>query len=120
MGEVSVTLNPVFVGIPNDGFRGRTNDEFFFQFGIGIGHEVSGFIGIGFEAIVGYHGAFLGESFSIFFFFFEQAFGHKQREIGIHVTCFFEHVIELSLHFFPNGIAIGFDDHTTFNGTVFS
>ena len=80
---------------------------------------MSRFIRVCFESIVGYHRAFFGESFGVFFFFFEEAFGNEQREIGIHVTCFFEHIIELTLHFLPNGITIGFDNHATFHGTVF-
>ena len=64
------------------------------------------------------HGAFFGKAFGVFFFFFEEAFGDEQREIGIDVTCFFEHIIELTLHFLPDGIAIGFDDHATFHGAM--
>ena len=41
----------------------------------------------------------------------EERLGDKQREIGVlHARCL-EHVIELALHLFPNGVAIGLDDH---------
>ena len=91
--QVSVGLYPVFVGTPNNSFRRRANDEFFFQFGFGIHHQFARFIRIIFEAIVRNHSTFFGESLSIFFFGFKKAFRHKKGEIGVLMPCFLKHIV---------------------------
>ena len=49
----------------------------------------------------------------------EERFRDKQREVGIHVARIFEHFVEGIVHFFPDGVAIGFDNHTSADGGVF-
>ena len=49
-------------------------------------------------------------------FFTKERFRNKQGEIGIYVTGFFEHVIQVTLHLFPDCITVRFDYHATANG----
>ena len=112
-GQVAVTLDPVLVGIPDNGFTGGTHHQFFFQFCLGINNQFSLVIGISLQAVMCYHRAFLGKTFGIFFFSFKKAFGNKEREIGILVTGILEHFVQHITHIFPEGITIRFNDHTS-------
>ena len=117
--QVAVAADPVLIRVPDNGFAGWAHHQLFFQFGIGIGHQPARPVGIGFEAVMRYHGAFLGKTFGVLFFFFKEALGNEQREIGVAVARFLEHLVKLCLHFLPNGVTIGFDDHTALYGAVF-
>ena len=44
----------------------------------------------------------------------------KKREIGVFHTLLFETAVKLRLNSFPDGIAIGFDDHTSAYGALLS
>ncbi len=48
----------------------------------------------------------------------KEGFGDEEREVGVDVAGGFEHSVELVLHLFPDGIAIGFDDHAAADGAL--
>ena len=108
--KVAPRLDPVLVGIPDDGLGGRAHDQFLFQLRIGIDHHALA-VGRHLKAVVRNHGAFLGEPFHMLGFPAQERFGDEQREIGVHVSRFLEHLVKLVLHLLPDGIAIGLDDH---------
>ena len=66
--------------------------------------------------MVRHHGALLGEALHVLGLAAEERFGDEQREIGVHMTRLLEHPVELMLHLFPDGVAIGFDDHAAAHG----
>ena len=84
----------------DDGFRSRPDDVRLFQFlAAGDGH----------------HRQFGREAFHVLGFLAQKALRDQQREINVLVIGGFEAVVEFALHQFPNGIAVGFDDHAAFD-----
>jgi hypothetical protein len=65
------------------------------------------------------NGAFFGEAFDMFGFFFEVAKRNKKREIGIFMAGVFNALIELTLDIFPDSISPGFDGHATADRRIF-
>ncbi len=105
-------MYPVFVCIPDNGFRCGADNEFLFEFCFGIYYQTVSF-GIVFQPVVSYYGTLFGKTFHMFGLPAHKGLGNKKREIGIHMACFFKHFVELLLHFFPNCITVGFYHHAT-------
>ena len=101
--QIAIGLNPIPIGIPDDRFRRRTDDKRLFEFG---------------SAGVSNDSHFRGKSFDVFGFFLQEAFRYEHREICVHMAGFLEHPIQRLLHLFPDGIAVGADDHATLNWRV--
>ena len=59
-----------------------------------------------------YNGTFFGEAFYMFGFLAQEWFRDQQREVSIYVACFLEHIVEDTLHLFPNCISVRLDHHT--------
>ena len=104
-------MNPVFVGIPDDGLAGGTDNEFLLQLGCGIHHHAIVCL-VRLQAVVGHHGALLGEPLDVLSLLAQEGLGNEQGEIGILHPRSLEHVIKDALHLLPDGITIGLDDHT--------
>ena len=51
--------------------------------------------------------------------FAQKAFGYEEWKIGIVVPRVLKHLIELLLHFFPDGHAIGLYDHAATHRAIF-
>ena len=117
-GQVAVRLNPIFVGIPNDGLGSRAHDELLLQFCIGIDDDTAA-VRIVFQSIVGNHGTLFSETFHVTGLAAEEGFRDKNREIGIGMACIFKHLVQLTLHFLPNGIAVRLNHHTSAHGRIF-
>ena len=117
-GEVAVGFDPVLVGGPYNGFGGGADDELFFKAGGGVDNDTCT-VGVVHETVVGNHGAFFGEAFYMLGFTAEERLGDEEGEVSVLVAGGFEHVVEGTLHFFPDGVAIWFDDHASANGGVF-
>ena len=64
---------------------------------------------------MGHYGALLGKALDVLGLAAQERLRNKQGEIGVLCTCFLEHLVQLLLHLFPDGIAIGLDDHTSAN-----
>jgi len=118
-GEIAVALDPVFVAVPDDGFTGWSDDEFFFEFGFGIDDNAFA-VRVVHEAVVGHDGALFGKAIDMFGFFAEEGFGDQKGEVGVDVSGGFEHAVEGLLHVFPDGVAVGFDHHATADDAVVS
>ena len=58
-------------------------------------------------------GAFLGESLYVLGLFFEETHRNKEWEIRVLVACVLEHLVQNSLHIFPNSVAPRLDHHAT-------
>ena len=116
-GQVAPRLNPVLIGVPDNGLRSGADDEFLFQLGGGIDlHAALVFLRT--QTVVGHHGALLGESLHVFGFPRKKTLRNQQWEIGVLGTSFLEHHVQLVLHLLPNGIAIRFNDHTSTHGRL--
>ena len=111
-GEVAPGVDPVLVGVPDDGFRSGSDDEFLFETCSGVYYH-SGVVFVRLQTVVGDDGTFLGEAFNVFGLAREVALGNKQWEIGILHTRLLETEVEFMLKGFPDGIAIGLDDHAS-------
>ena len=115
--QVAVGLDPVLVGAPDDGLGGGAHDELLFELGAGVDDDAAAVGGVH-EAVVGHHGALLGETLDMLGLAAEEALGDEEGEIGVLVAGLFEHLVELVLHLLPDGIAIGFDDHASADGAL--
>ena len=111
--QVAVALDPLLVGVPDDGFGRGADDERLFQFGGGI--DVQGLTGLGLEPVVGDDGAFLGEPLGHLLLFGEEAHGDEQGEVRVDVPGVFEELVEPALHLLPQGEPGGLDDHAAPN-----
>ena len=61
-------------------------------------------------------GAFLGEAFHMVGLAAEKGFGDEQGEVSVLVARLLELVVQDALHAFPDGVAVGLDDHATADG----
>ncbi len=98
--EVAVTLNPLGEKMSDDGFRRRPDDVGLFQF---------------FAAGYGDHRQLRREAFDVLRFPLHEALRNQQGEINVLVPGGLEAVVELALQQFPDGIAVGLDDHAAFD-----
>ena len=108
-------MNPVLIGVPDNGLGGGTNYQLFLKLSSGIDHHAA--IG-SLQTVVCYYGALLGEALHVFSLTAQERFGNQQGEVGVLSTCLLEHLVQLLLHLLPNGVAIGFDDHTSTYGRL--
>ena len=105
-------MDPVFVGVPDDGLGSRTDDQLFVELGCWVDvNALAVFRSL--ETIVGHHGALLGEACHVLSLTREETLGDEHREICVLYTCLLKHLVELLLHLLPDGVAVWFDDHTT-------
>ena len=101
--QITVGLNPIAVGIPDDCLRSGTDDVRLFQF---------------LATSVGDHGQFGGEALHVLRFLFEETLGDQHREVGVDVPGLLEHAVENRLHLFPDPVSVGLDDHRTAHRSV--
>src|SRR6185503_6863520 len=62
--------------------------------------------------------AFLGKTLGMLLFFFEKRFRYKKREVSVLMACRLEHIVQCTLHLFPDRVTIRFDHHTAAHGAV--
>ena len=62
--QVAVGMNPILVGVPDDGLGGRTDDEFFFQFGLGIDDNAVVCL-VGLQTVMGNYCTFFSKAFYV-------------------------------------------------------
>ena len=117
--QVAVRVNPVLIGTPDDGFRSRTDNQFLFQFGSRVYNHTRTVFRI-FQTIVCHHRTFLGETFHVFCLTAQVRFRNQQREIGVHMSCSLEHIVQDALHLFPDSISVRLDYHTATHRRLFS
>src|SRR4029453_2765891 len=94
--QITVRLNPVAIGIPNDGLRRRPDNQRLFKL---------------LTATVRDHSDFWSEPFDMLRLLLQKVLRNEQWKVGILVPGFLKHPIKRLLHFFPDGIAIGANDH---------
>ena len=114
-GKVPPGVDPVLVGVPDDGFGCGTDDEFLLEPGRRV-HDDAFSVGGVHQAVVGHHGAFLGESGDMLGLAAEEGLRNEEREVGVLVTGLLEHSVQDVLHFLPYGVSVGFDDHAAAHG----
>ena len=110
--QVAPRVNPVAVGVPYNSLRRGADDEFLLKLCRGVNLHTA-LVVLGAQAIMGHHGALLGEAFHMLGFLGEERLRDKQWEVGILRASLLEHQVELVLHLLPDGITIGFDHHTS-------
>ena len=116
-GQIAVGLDPVLIRIPDDRLRRRTHDQLFFQLGVGVDHHALAF-GIVLQPVVGHHGALLGEALDVVRLLGKERLGDEEREVGVLMSRILEHLVQSVVHLLPDGIAVGFDDHTSAHGRI--
>ena len=116
-GQVAVGVDPVLIGIPDDGLGGGADDELLLEAGVGVHHHTLA-VGVVLEAVVSDHGALLGEALHVLGLAAEERLGDEQGEIGVLVAGGLEHGVELALHLLPDGIAVGLDYHAAAHGRL--
>src|SRR5262249_542965 len=97
------------VGVPDDRLGRRPDDQLLLQLRLGIHLD---FAGVGLQPVVRDDGALLGEALGHLLFALKEALGDEQREIGVDGAGRLEGAVEAALHVLPEGVAVGFDDHT--------
>ena len=116
--QVTPRMDPVLIGVPDDGLTRRADDEFLLQFRIGVDLDAVAVLRC-LQAVVRHHGTLLGKSFHVLSLTGEEALRNQQREISVLHAGLLEHPVELRLHLLPYRIAVGFDDHTATYGRLF-
>ncbi len=99
-GQVAIALDPLREEVADDGFRRRADDVGLFQL---------------LAARDGDDGELGRETFDVFGFLLQKALRDQQREIDVLMAGGLEALVELALQHFPDGIAIGLDDHAAFD-----
>jgi len=113
-GQVAIALDPLRVLVPDDRLAGWANDQRLFELSFRVGDQ-SLTVRIGLQSVVGDHRALFGKPFDVLGFLLEERLGDEEREVGIDVPSLLEHIVESSLHEFPDGVAMGFDNHAPAN-----
>lgn len=111
-------MNSVFVAIPDDSFRGRTDDQFFFKFRFRVDDDSFSIRAI-LESVVRHNRTFFSKSFYMRSFFTEERFWNQEGKVSIYMPGILEHLIEDISDIFPDGVAIRFDDHTSSHIRIF-
>ena len=117
--QIAVGMDPILIGIPDDGFRRGAHNQFLLQFGLGVHHHTTT-VWIILQTVMGNHGTLLGEAFHVTGLTTEEGFRDKNREIGVGVARFLEHSIQSGLNLLPNRISVRFYHHTTSHRGIFS
>ena len=115
--QVAVGLDPVLVGVPDDGLRRGAHDQLLLELGLRIDHHALAF-GIVLQPVVGHHGALLGEPFDVVRLLREERLGDEEREVGVLMPRLLEHLVQRIVHLLPDGIAVGFDHHAAAHGRI--
>ena len=113
--QVAVGLDPVFIRVPDDCFGGGTDDELFLESGRRVDYDTAAVRGV-LEPVMRHDGAFLGEAFDMVGLAAEKGFGDEQGEVSVLVARLLELVVQDALHAFPDGVAVGLDDHAAADG----
>ena len=111
--QITVTDDPFAEHVPYHGFRCGTDDEWIFQFGIGIGNETIVAAVVGFEAVVRHDGTFLGEAIHVFGFLGQEGFWNEQGKVRVLGAVVFDFGVQLVSNQIPDCHAPGLDDHAT-------
>ena len=72
-----------------------------------------------FASAMSYPSNLRSEALDMILFLLEETLGDKHRHTNILVASSLEHSIEDALDIFPDSIAIGSDDHTALNASIF-
>ena len=110
-------MDPVLIRVPDDGLRGRTHDEFFFELGSGIDLDTA-LILLGAQTVMGYHGTLLGKTLDVLGLAAQERFRNQQGEVGVLSASLLKHLVKLLLHLLPDSIAIRLDHHTSAYGRL--
>ena len=108
-------MDPVLIGVPDDGFGSGADDELFLELRLGV-HDDALAAGIVHQAVVRHHGALLRESGHVLGLAAEEGLGDEEREVGVLVPGLLEHAVENMLHLLPDGVSVGLDDHAAADG----
>ena len=111
-GQVSPGGYPIFIGIPDDSFRGRAYDEFLFQFCRGVHYHTVAVRAVH-KPVVSYNCALLCKAGHVLCLAAEERLWNKEGEIGVLCARSLELIIQNPLHLFPYSIAVRLDYHTS-------
>ncbi len=98
--QVAIALDPLREEMADDGFRRRANDVGLFQF---------------LAAGDGDHRQLGRKAFHMLGFLLQKTLRDQQRKINILMAGGFEAIVQLALQHFPDGVAVGLDDHAAFD-----
>ena len=119
--QVAVALDPFRIHRVDDGFRRGSHDERLLECRGGVdGDGVLPLFAGGSEARVCDQRDFLREPLDVLRFLRQQTHRDEQREIRVTVARGAQHIVERTLHQFPDAIAIGPDDHRAADGGIVS
>ena len=94
--QIAPALNPLGEEVADDGLRRRPDHVRLFEF---------------LAAGDGDHRQFRREAFDVLGFLLQEALRDQQREIDVLVVGGLEALVEFALQHFPDGVAVGLDDH---------
>ena len=103
LGQVAVGLNNVLIVLAEEGLGGGADDETLGQIGL---------------AADGDDGALGCKTLDVILFLFQQALGDEHGHVDVLVTKLLEAGVEILLDVFPDGIAVGTDDHAALNAGI--
>ena len=112
--EITVRLDPLRVGLADDGLGSRADDERLLE--LAGGDELT--IRAHFETRVGDDGAFLGEAVDVRGFLLDVADRDEEREVGVHVAGLLELLVEVAVDVLPESVTPRLDHHATADRAV--
>ena len=107
--QVAPALHPAAHGGADHGFRGRADDQRFFQLCLGIRDQLS--LAVLNQAMVGDDCHFLCETIDMVGFLLKEAQGNEQREIAVLDAGVFDRGVHHRLDALPDAIAPRLDHH---------
>ena len=103
--QISIAIDPLRIHVANHCFGSWTDDQWLFQF---------------FTSPNGHHRTLWAESLNMLSFSVQELLRNQQREVGIYMSCFFEHSVQPRLHCFPDCKATRANDHASLDRSVIS
>ena len=111
-GQVAVRLDPVLIGIPDDGLGSRAHHQWFRQFAGRLKAATIAF----FQSMMGHHRTFLGKPLNVFSLFFKKTQRDKKWKVGIFHPGGLEHRVQFFHNVFPEAVTPRFDHHAPAHG----
>ena len=112
--QIAVGLDPLRISLADDRLGSRADDERLFEFA--GGDELT--IGAHLEARVGDDRTFLGKTIDVGGFLLNVANRDEEREISVHMAGLLEHLVEVAVDIFPEGVAPRLNHHATADRAV--
>mmetsp|Transcript_8162 Transcript_8162/g.17838 ORF Transcript_8162/g.17838 Transcript_8162/m.17838 type:complete len:332 (-) Transcript_8162:70-1065(-) len=115
-GKVPVGVYPLGEHAPYEGLGGGPHDEGLLQFGLRVGYERLGVVGVLAQPVVRNHRALLGKALHMLCLLGQEGLRDEQGEVGVLRACVSDALVQVVTQQVPDAHAPWLDDHAAAYG----